>query len=63
MEKTESKNERSQLISLNILNILNNKNNEFIISLKVIWDFFNNNYLSVKISCSIILVIIIIIGI
>ena len=62
MENKESENERSKLISLKALN----NNDEFIISLKislkdrVICDFFNKNYLNVKISCSIILVIILI---
>ena len=60
MAKTESKNERSQLTSLNVLNHKNELIISFKISLKnrVICDFFNKNYLSVKISYSIIIIII-----
>ena len=59
MAKTESKNERSQLTSLNVLNHKNELIISFKISLhKLICDFFNKNYLSVKISYSIIIIII-----
>ena len=62
MKKVEVKNEKSKLISVNLLN---NKD-ELIISFKIslkdraICEFFNKNYLNAKISCSIILVILLI---